>query len=95
MLLGLRENFEEILRDFRIFWGKFQKNSMHLINFKETSEKFWLNLENNEEILGEIWRFYTEIVKRLGKFIRCLGKCRKILKILQGTLREILQKNEK
>ncbi len=35
-----------------------------------------------KEIFGGIERFFSEIVKRLGKFTRCSGKFQKILKIL-------------
>ncbi len=51
-------------------------------------------MENNEETFREIGRCFLEIVKRLGKFIRCPGKFRKILKILRGTLRRILKKRK-
>ncbi len=100
ILLGLRENFEKIPGGFRVYFGKiifrtpeenFEKLSCNPKNFRVILKNFWLNLENNEEIFGEIKGFFSEIVKWLGKFIRCPRKFRKIRKILRGTLREILK----
>ncbi len=51
-------------------------------------------MENSEEIFGEIGRFFSEIVKSLGKFIICPGKYWKILKILRGTIWGKIWKNE-
>ncbi len=91
ILSGLRENFEKILGNFRVYFAEiilriseenFEKVLCDCKNFRVILETFSLNLEHNEEIFGAIERFFTEIMKRLGKFIRCLGKFRKILKIL-------------
>ncbi len=71
-LLGLRENFEKILEDFRVYFAEiilsiseenFEKVLRNCKNFMVISEKFWLNWENNEKIFGEVWRFFQEIVK--------------------------------
>ncbi len=76
ILSGLRENFEKILEDFQVYFAEiilkifaenFEKVLYNRKNFKVISEKFWLNLENKEEIFGEIRRFFTEIEKRRGK----------------------------
>ncbi len=104
ILLGLRENFEKIL-GFRIYFAKimfrtpeenFEKDLYSRKTFRVISKKFWLNLKNNEEIFGREGgnrRFFSKIVKRLGKF-RCAGKFQKILKILRATLRKILKKTK-
>ncbi len=102
ILLGLIENFETILGSFRVYFAKiifrapeenFEKVCKRK-NFRVISKNFWLNLGSNEEIFGEIERFFSEIVKRLGKFIQFPGKFRKILILLQRTLRNILKKRE-
>ncbi len=63
ILLGLRENFEKILGDFRIYFAEiilrisvenFEKVLCNRKNFRVISEIFRLNLENNEEIFGEM-----------------------------------------
>ncbi len=56
----------------------FKKVLCNRKNFMVISKNFWLNLENNEEIFVEIRRFFSEIVKRLRKFIRCPRKFQKI-----------------
>ncbi len=103
ILLGLRENFVKILGGFRVYFAKiifrtleenFEKVLCNRKNFRMISKNFWLNLENKEEIFGEIGRFFSGIVKRFGKFMRSLGKFRKILKVLRGTLRKILKKQK-
>ncbi len=75
ILLGLRETFEKIL-GFRVYLAKiifrtpeenFKKVLCNQKNFRVLSKYFWLNLENDEEIFGKIRRFFSEIVKRLGK----------------------------
>ncbi len=75
VLLGLRENFEKILGGFRIYVAKIifrtpEENIEKVIcnrkSFRVISKNFWLNLEINEEIFGEIGRFFSEIVKRFG-----------------------------
>ncbi len=91
-ILGFRVDFAKII--FKIPEANFKKVLCNRKNFRVISKNFWLNLENNEEIFGEIRRFFSEIVKRLGKFIRCPGKFRKILKILRGTMRKILKKRK-
>ncbi len=100
ILLGRRENFEKIL-GFRVYSAiiifrtpeeNLKKVLCNRKNFRIISKNFWLNLENNEEIFGEIRRFFSEILKRLGKFRRCTGKFPKSLKILWGTLTKILKK---
>ncbi len=76
ILLGLRENFEKILGGFRIYFAKiifrtslenFEKVVCNHKNVRVISKNFWVNLENNKEIFGETGRFFSEIVKRLGK----------------------------
>ncbi len=103
ILLGLRENFEKILGGFRVYSakiifrtpdGNFEKVLSNVKNFRVISKNFWLNFENNEKNLGEIRRFFPEIVKWLGKFIRCPWEFWKILKILRGTLRKIFKKQK-
>ncbi len=46
------------------------------------------------KFLGKSENFFSDIVKRLGKFIRCLEKFHKILEILRGTLGKILKKQK-
>ncbi len=61
ILLGLRENFEKILQGFLVYFAKiifriseenFEKVLCNRKNFRVISKKFWLNLENNEEIFA-------------------------------------------
>ncbi len=103
ILLGLWENFEKVLRGFRIDFAKiifrtpeenFEKVLCNRKTFRVVSKNFWLNLENNEELFVIIRRFFPEIVIKLGKFIRCPEKFQKILKILRGTLRKFLKKTK-
>ncbi len=101
ILLGLWENFEKIFGGFQVDFAKiifntpeenFEKVLCNGKNFRLISKIFWLNLQNNKEIFREIGRFFSEIVERLGKLVRCPGKFRKILKILRGTIKKILKK---
>ncbi len=101
ILLRLRENFDKILGGFRVYFAKiifrtseenFETVLRNRKNFRMISKNFSLNLENNAEIFGEIGKFFSEIVRRLGILTKCPGKFRKILKILHGTLRKILKK---
>ncbi len=83
ILLGLRENFEKISGGFRVYFAKiifripkenFEKVLCNRKNFSLILNNFWLNLKNNEEILGEIRRFFLEIVRRVENVIRNLEK---------------------
>ncbi len=47
-------------------------------NFNFTTEKFWLNLKNHEEILKK-----CKDSLRTRKFVKCLGKFPQMLKILR------------
>ncbi len=100
ILLWLRENFEKIL-DFRVYFAEiilrifkenFEKVVCNRKNFRVISRKFWLNLENNEEIFVEIWRFFTEIGRILGKFIRCPNITRNFEENF-GKMRSIFWRN--
>ncbi len=92
ILGGFRVYFAKII--FRALEENFEKVLCNCKYFRVILINFWLNLKNNEEIFGEIGRFFLEIVKRLGKFVRCTGMSRKIWKILRGTLRQILKKRK-
>ncbi len=77
ILLGLKENFEKILENFRVYFAEiifriseenFEKVLCNRKNFKTISKKFWLNLENNEEIFGKskdslqkLWNDYENL----------------------------------
>ncbi len=54
-----------------------------------TSENFWLNLKNHEEILKK-----CEDPLWTRKFVKCPGKFQKILKILRETSLKILKKRK-
>ncbi len=76
ILLGLKENFEKILRGFQVYFAKiiFRTPKENFEKLLRNLKNFSVILKNNEEIFVEIGRFFSEIVKRLGKFIRCPGK---------------------
>ncbi len=78
ILLGLWENFEKILGGFWVDFAKiifrtaeenFEKILCNRKYFRVISKNFWLNLENNEELFGEIGRFFSEVVKWLGEVL--------------------------
>ncbi len=67
ILGGFRVYFAKII--FRTPEGNFGKVLCNRKNFRLISKNFWWNLKNNEEIFGEIGRFFSEIVNRLEKFM--------------------------
>ncbi len=71
-----------------------QKSHSAYLSTSPRSGKCGLHLESNEEIVREIWRFFAEIVKKHGKFIKCSGGGEDFENITRDY-EENFEKNEK
>ncbi len=101
ILLKLRENFEKIL-GFQVYFAKiilmtpeenFEKVLRNHKNFRVILKNFWLNLENNEEILGKIKILFRNCEK-IRKIYELAGEVSKHFENITRNFEENFEKTK-
>ncbi len=102
----IKKNLWKFLQKFLLYYKKILKKSEEISGIFCRNNLSWfvgkfLRKFDADVKFGKswrnfraIWKFCTKIMKRLKKFVRCLRKFWKILKILRGTFMKILIKRK-